>query len=132
MLDGEGEAIVRRAIEGAKAGEPLAMKLCIERILPRRANVVEMILPEIRSAVDVCDATAAVIEAAAAGRATLGEAKEFLHLLDLHRRSIETHELAVRIELLERGADPPTPEQLARQLEDRLERARPRPEEVFE
>jgi hypothetical protein len=127
-----GNPLAQEMLDGAKAGEPLAMKLCIERILPRRANVVEMILPEIRQALDVCDATAAVIEAAAAGRVTLGEAKEFLQLLDLHRRSIETHELAVRIELLERGADPPTPEQLARQLEDRLERARPRREEVDE
>jgi hypothetical protein len=101
LLDGDGETIVRKAIELAKSGEPMALRLCIERILPRRANVVELILPEIRKANDVADACAAVIEAAGAGRLTLAEAKEFMQLLEVQRRAIETQDLAVRIEVLE-------------------------------
>ena len=124
LLDGEGETIMRKAIELAKAGEPFSLKLCIERILPRRANVVELFLPEIRKAADVAEACAAVIEAAAAGRVTLAEAKEFMGLLELQRRSIETHELGMRVELLEAAADPPTREQLEEQLARRLERSR--------
>jgi hypothetical protein len=104
LLDGDGEAIVRKAIAMAKKGEAVALKLCIERILPRRAHVVELALPEIRAAEDVAGGCAAVLEAAAAGRITLAEAKEFLGLLDLVRRSIETHDLAVRIQLLEEGS----------------------------
>ncbi len=38
-LAGEGEAIVRKCIEQAKAGEPVAMRLCIERIVPRAGAV---------------------------------------------------------------------------------------------
>ncbi len=90
-----------KAIEMAKAGDPVAMRLCIERILPRRANVVELALPEIRRAEDVADGCAAVIEAAGCGRITLGEAREFMALFETQRKAIETHDLAIRIELLE-------------------------------
>jgi hypothetical protein len=110
LLDGEGESIVRRAIEQAKSGEPVSLRLCIERILPRRANVVELALPQIRKAEDVADACAAVIEAAGAGRITLQEAKEFMSLLEGQRRAIETHDLAVRIQLLEAGGDGDIPQ----------------------
>jgi hypothetical protein len=103
LLDEDGEAIVKKAIEMAKSGEPIALRLCIERILPRRQNVIELVLPLIRQAEDVADGCAAVIEAAAAGRITLQEAKEFMSLLDAQRRAIETHDLAIRIQLLEGG-----------------------------
>jgi hypothetical protein len=106
LLDGEGEAIMRKAIQMAKAGEPIAMRLCIERILPRRANVVELILPFIQQADDVAEACGSVIDAAAKGTISLQEAKEFMGLLEFQRRAIESHDLAVRIELLERGPDP--------------------------
>jgi hypothetical protein len=105
LLDGDGEAIVKKAIAMAKGGEPVALRLCIERILPRRANVVELALPLIRQAEDVADGCAAVIEAAGSGRITLQEAKEFMALLETQRRAIETTDLAVRIQLLEGGVD---------------------------
>src|SRR2546421_6936578 len=35
LLEGEAEALIRRAVELAFAGDPTAMRLCIERILPR-------------------------------------------------------------------------------------------------
>lgn len=101
LLDEHGEAIMMKAIEQAKAGEPVALRLCIERILPRRANVIELALPEIRKAGDVADACAAVIEAAGAGRISLQEAREFMLLLADQRKAIETNDLAVRIQLLE-------------------------------
>src|SRR5215468_10582921 len=35
LLAGESEALTRKAVELALAGEPTAMRLCLERILPR-------------------------------------------------------------------------------------------------
>lgn len=103
MVDGDFEAIISKAIECAKAGEPVAMRLCIERLVPpQRGPVVEIALPAIRRAEDVVSGFSAVLAAAAAGEISLGEAKEFMALLDGHRRAIETHELAVRIQLIER------------------------------
>ena len=34
LLDGEAEALTRKAVELALAGDPVALRLCIERILP--------------------------------------------------------------------------------------------------
>jgi len=103
LLDGDAEAIVAKAIEMAKDGHDVAMRLCIERLVPvMRGPVVELALPSIRKAEDIVEACAAVIEAAAGGKISLREAKEFLSLLDFHRKAIETEELAVRVQMLER------------------------------
>jgi hypothetical protein len=106
LLDGDGQLIVRKAIEMAKGGEPVALRLCIERIVPRRAGMVELALPLVRRAEDVAEACAAVIASAAGGEISLQEGREFMQLLESQRKAIETQDLAVRIELLERGADP--------------------------
>jgi hypothetical protein len=38
LMDGEGEAITRKAIEEAKAGNPVALRLCLDRIMPARKD----------------------------------------------------------------------------------------------
>ncbi len=101
MLDGDCEAIVARAIADAKLGEPAALKLCLERIVPRRANMIELALPEIRKAEDVVSALAAVVAAVGEGRLSLEEAHSFARLLDIQRRAIETEDLAVRVQMIE-------------------------------
>lgn len=102
LLDGEGLEITRVAIERAKAGDAVALRLVVDRILPRtRGRAVEFQMPDMRTPEDLVDAMAAVIAAAAAGDLTLGEAREFAALLDLQRKAIESQDLAIRVELLE-------------------------------
>ena len=51
LLAGEAEALTRKAVELALGGDPTAMRLCIERILPQcRERTVKFILPPIESA----------------------------------------------------------------------------------
>jgi hypothetical protein len=38
LLDGEADALTRKAIELAKEGDTTALRLCIERILPARKD----------------------------------------------------------------------------------------------
>src|SRR5690349_8799504 len=38
LLEGEGEALARKAIELALEGDTTALKLCLERIVPRRRS----------------------------------------------------------------------------------------------
>ena len=38
LLDGEAEAITRKAIELAKTGDITAIRLCLERIIPARRD----------------------------------------------------------------------------------------------
>ena len=54
LLEGEAEALTRRAVELALAGDPTAMRLCLERILPPcRERAVKFALPSIESPADI-------------------------------------------------------------------------------
>src|SRR5271168_2649301 len=51
LLAGESEALTRKAVEMALAGDPTAMRLCMERVLPPcRERTVKFRLPPIESA----------------------------------------------------------------------------------
>jgi hypothetical protein len=101
LIDGSGAVIMKKAVAMAKAGDPVALRLCIDRLVPRRGHVVQFDLPKLVKAEDLVDACAAVIQATAEGRLTLTEASQFMQLLEVQRKTIETVDLAVRIELLE-------------------------------
>lgn len=101
LLDGEGAAVVGQLIEQAKAGTPWAVRLVIERLLPRHERRVNVALPAVTDAASVGEAIAAVIDLAASSQLTIEEARGFLALIEQQRKAIETNELAVRLELLE-------------------------------
>jgi hypothetical protein len=103
LLDGDVEAVVHKLVEEAKGGKPWALRLVIERLVPsRRSSAVEVELPRMERACDIALGVQAVIEAAAAGEITLDEAREFCALLESQRNILETSELEVRIEALEK------------------------------
>ena len=71
LLAGEGEALTRKAVELALAGDPTALRLCLERIVgPYRERAVEFTMPPIRNAADLAGAMAAVADATAQGADT--------------------------------------------------------------
>ncbi len=72
LLADEAEALTRKAVEAALAGDPTAMRLCLERILPRD-RAVKFALPPIKSAADVARAMGAVTAALAHGLITPAE-----------------------------------------------------------
>jgi hypothetical protein len=74
LLEGEAEALSRKAIELALAGDTMALRLCLERIVPaRRERLAPFALPTLAEAADARDAMAAVLGAAAEGELTPGE-----------------------------------------------------------
>ena len=81
LLDGEAEALTRKAIERALAGDPQALRLCLDRIAPpRRDRPTPFALPALAEAADARDAFAAVVRAVAdAGAAALGQPLEGAH-----------------------------------------------------
>jgi hypothetical protein len=93
LLDGEAEALTRKAIELALAGDPIALRLCLDRILPpRRERTLKFVLPELRSTADAGSAMAAILAAVAAGHACLAEAGEFAKLVEGFIRAAEAGE----------------------------------------
>jgi hypothetical protein len=102
LLDGEAEALTRRAVELAFAGDPTAMRLCIERILPPcRERAVKFALPPIESAADIAAAMKAVTAALAAGVITPGEAERIAAVVDTFVRAIETSDFERRLKIVE-------------------------------
>jgi hypothetical protein len=101
LVDGGGETIVKKLVALAKSGKPWAVRLAVERLLPRLERRVDVELSRIETAADVGAAVADVIDLAAGGSLTIEEARAFLQLIEQQRKAIETADLAVRLELLE-------------------------------
>jgi hypothetical protein len=105
LLDGEGEAITRKAIELALTGDGPALRLCLERLLPaRRDRPVAFTLPTIATASDAATAAAALITAVAAGELTPTEAGELGKLIEAYVRTLEASEFEARLAVLEERA----------------------------
>jgi hypothetical protein len=102
LMDGEAEAITRAAIDEAKAGNPVALRLCLDRIMPaRKDRTIAFALPPIETSADLPRATGALIAAVAEGELTPSEAAEFGKLIDSHVRAIEATDVQERLARLE-------------------------------
>lgn len=102
LLEGEGEAITRKAIERALEGDTTALRLCMERLYPaRKSRPIALALPKIETPDDVAKAQGTVIGAMAIGDITPEEANVVAGVLEAKRRSIETCELEARMTVLE-------------------------------
>jgi hypothetical protein len=109
LLDGEAEALTRKAVELALEGDMAALRLCLERILPpRRDRPVSIALPPLGAAADAVGAMAAITTAVADGGLTPSEAGELAALVSAYVKAIEVSELERRMAALEErsGSDP--------------------------
>src|SRR5262245_19482846 len=87
LLDGEAEALSRKAIELALNGDVQALKLCFDRLLPpRRERPIRFTLPPLNTGTDASKATAAVITAVAHGELSPGEAASLVEMVEAHTR----------------------------------------------
>ena len=102
ILDGDAEAIVGKAIEKAREGDPIALRLCLERVLPvRRDRHVSFALPEIKTASDLMAGASALLQGVAAGELTPSEALEVAKIFDIYRNVLETVDMEARISAME-------------------------------
>ena len=102
LLDGEAEALTRRAVELALAGDGMALRLCLDRIIPpRRGRPVQLALPPVRGAADLGGTMAAITNAAASGAITPGKAAELARVVEIFVRAVETSDFERRLKDLE-------------------------------
>ena len=102
LLAGESEALTRKVVELALVGDPIAMRLCVERILPPcRERAVNFALPPIESPADIAAAMKAVTSALADGVITPGEAGRIAAVVDTFVHAIETSDFDRRLQLVE-------------------------------
>jgi hypothetical protein len=105
LLDGEAEALTRKAVEMALSGDTAAMRLCMDRIMPpRKDRPVMFTLPKQETPGDAVKATAALAEAVAVGDITPMEAGELAKLVEGFTKAFELHEIEQRLAKLEGGA----------------------------
>jgi hypothetical protein len=102
LLDGEAEALSRKAVEMALAGDSVALRLCLDRLAPaRKDSPVHFALPRMTTAHDAAQAAGAVLEAVSVGDLTPTEGAQVMGLVDSYRRTLEVTELEARMAVLE-------------------------------
>src|SRR5262245_6631007 len=107
LLEGEAEAIARKAIEMAKDGDMAAIRVCMDRLASiRRKDPVAFELPPVDKARDTVAAMAAVVAAVAAGDLTTDEAAEMAKIINAYVCALAATAFEERLEKLEREADP--------------------------
>ena len=96
-------AITRVAIEKALAGDSLALRLVLGRIVPpRKSRPVRVAPPSIKTAFDV---VSACFSHGLVGNGLLApdEGATIAALLDLQRKALETYEIELRLQALEQS-----------------------------
>jgi Family of unknown function (DUF5681) len=103
LLEGEAEALTRKAVELAKSGNPMALRLCLERLLPpRKDRPITFTLPQLEGAQDLPQVLKAILESVARGEITPGEGHTLTAMLDTYRKGLETMDLEARVTALEK------------------------------
>jgi len=102
LLDGEGEALTRKTIDLALAGDTVALRLCLERLAPpRKDSPVRFELPPMEGAACAANAMGAILSSVASGELTPSEAAAIAGLVEGYRKALETAELEARLKALE-------------------------------
>jgi hypothetical protein len=103
LLEGEAEALSRKAVEMALAGDSVALRLCLDRIAPPRKDIpVQFAMPKMTCVRDAAEAAGAVLQAVSLGDLTPTEGAQVMGLVDSYRRTLEVTELEARVAALER------------------------------
>ena len=94
LLDGAAEALTRKAVEMALAGDPAALRLCLDRVVgPRRGRPVELsgafTLPPLAGARDLAAAMSSVAAAATQGVITPDEAVALAQMIESFTRTLD-------------------------------------------
>lgn len=107
VLEQNAEAMTAVAVQLALQGDTVALRLCLERVIPkRRHRPLQLNWPPIHTLEDVSSATTATLAALAEGHLEIDQATALIGILDGKRRAIEAVELEQRIAMLEaRPAD---------------------------
>ena len=102
LLEGEAEALTRRAIDAALGGDSTALRLCLERIAPApKDRTVQFEAPPVANAADIPLALAAILAAVAAGDLSPSEGATMATLIDKIRSAHVLDELERRLSKIE-------------------------------
>ena len=99
---------MRKLVEKAKEGDPTAMRLCLDRLLPAmRDRLITFDYDEIKCPADAVKASASVLAACADGRVSPDEASKVMGLIASHTNLLELTELEARLAAVEQQVHRP-------------------------
>jgi hypothetical protein len=104
LFEPHAKELIEKAVELAKAGDLHALRICIERLVPKaRSESISLPLPDIdfTKANALLTFGAEIIRAVTNQELTLEEGKTLASIIEAQRKNIETGELATRIEEIE-------------------------------
>jgi hypothetical protein len=102
LLEDEAVALVRQANDLAKAGDITAIRLCLERLIPRRVErAIEFQMPPIAEPKDAVAALSQIIEGIGGGELTASEAHSLVSVVEATLKAIEVLNLDQRLLALE-------------------------------
>lgn len=102
LLDEDAKAITRKAVELAKGGDMVAIRLVLDRVAPpRKGRATRIRMPKVESLADVPQALSSLIAAMAAGEVSSEEAADAATVLERFVRATETADLDQRLRDLE-------------------------------
>jgi Family of unknown function (DUF5681) len=102
LLDGQAQRLTQKAIEMGMAGDMVALRVCLDRILPpRKDRPVRFPLPPITSAAEAAEASARILAAVSAGQLSPSEGVEINRLVETYIKALEVSELENRVARLE-------------------------------
>jgi hypothetical protein len=102
LLEGKAEALTRRAIECALEGDVTALRLCLERVVPRRkSRALAFELPPLDRVENLSGAIGSILQDIAHGRLLLDEGAALVGMMESQRKAMETIDLESRLRALE-------------------------------
>jgi hypothetical protein len=102
ILENSRDGIVEAIITAAKGGDPTAMRICADRLLPlRKGRPTAFPLPPTGTAADLARAMAEIFRGMAAGELTTDEAAGIAAVIETQRKTIELSDTEVRLRKVE-------------------------------
>ena len=102
LLDGESEALTRQVIDMALAGDIVALRICLDRILPpRRERPIRFNMPPLKTIADALAAMPLIAEGVARGELSASEVGTLLGLVDSFIKGLSQVEFDTRLSALE-------------------------------
>ena len=106
LLEDDAVALVRRVIDLAKTGDVTALRLCLERLIPRRVErAIEFEMPSISEPKHAVVALSQITAGIGSGELTANEAHTLVALVEATIKTIEVVDLDRRLAALEERAE---------------------------
>jgi hypothetical protein len=102
LLDGKAQALTQKAVELAQDGNVVALRLCLERLIPpRKDRPINLKLPQVTGVGDIPATLCAIVTAVAQGEITPQEGQAVAGMLGAYCKAAELVNHEARLEALE-------------------------------